>query len=295
MSKGFNPNYIIYTDGGCAINPSGPGAYGAVIISTDTGEITELSQGYSSTTNNRMEIMAVIAALEFVKKGSVSLHSDSQYVLNTISGKFRQKKNLDLWEKFNSLCKNFELDLHWVRGHNGNEYNERCDQMCTKAMYDLDKLIKDTGYLETQTKKREFMDNTKNMKTGSMGVEIALPESYKLEAIHVFDVDEYSKTYQVNLSCAEKIIAFQINRIRNFKAYMKLKTGRQDHWSRKKMDELLNGLEKPDEVLELIKKYLPEEADQVSCMRWYRRGLPLNDSIRKVLVDNEVKENCYKC
>lgn len=215
MSKGFNPNYIIYTDGGCAINPSGPGAYGAVIISTDTGEITELSQGYSSTTNNRMEIMAVIAALEFVKKGSVSLHSDSQYVLNTISGKFRQKKNLDLWEKFNSLCKNFELDLHWVRGHNGNEYNERCDQMCTKAMYDLDKLIKDTGYLETQTKKREFMDNTKNMKTGSMGVEIALPESYKLEAIHVFDVDEYSKTYQVNLSCAEKIIAFQINRIRN--------------------------------------------------------------------------------
>lgn len=68
MSKGFNPNYIIYTDGGCAINPSGPGAYGAVIISTDTGEITELSQGYSSTTNNRMEIMAVIAALEFVKK-----------------------------------------------------------------------------------------------------------------------------------------------------------------------------------------------------------------------------------
>ena len=108
MSKKFDPDFIIYTDGGCAINPSGPGAYGSVIISTDTGEITELSQGYSSTTNNRMEIMAVIAALEFVKKGSVSLHSDSQYVLNTISGKFRQKKNLDLWEKFNSLCKNFE-------------------------------------------------------------------------------------------------------------------------------------------------------------------------------------------
>lgn len=75
---------------------------------------------------------------------------------------------------------------------------------------------------------------------------------------------------------------------------MKLKTGRQDLWSRKKMDELLNDLEKPDEVLKLIKKYLPKEADQVSCLRWYRRGLPLNDSIRKVLVDNEVKENCYK-
>lgn len=294
MSKDFNPDYIIYTDGGCAINPSGPGAYGTVIISTDTGEITELSQGYSSTTNNRMEIMAVIAALEFVKKGSVSLYSDSQYVLNTISGKFRQKKNLDLWEKLNSLCENFELDLHWVRGHNGNKYNERCDKMCTKTMYDLDNLIKDTGYLEIQTKKREFMDNTKNMKTGSMGVEIVLPENYKLETIHIFDIDEYAKTYQVNLSCAEKIIAFQINRVRSFKSYMKLKTGRQDPWSRKKMDELLDELERPDEVLELVKRYLPENADQVSCLRWYRRGLPLNDSIRKVLVDNEVKENCYK-
>ena len=132
------------------------------------------------------------------------------------------------------------------------------------------------------------------MKTGSMGVEIALPESYKLEAIHVFDVDEYSKTYQVNLSCAEKIISFQINRVRNFTAYMKIKTGRQDYWSRKKMDELLEGLERPDEVLELVKRYLPENADQVSCLRWYRRGLPLKDSIRKVLVDNEVKDNCYK-
>ena len=75
---------------------------------------------------------------------------------------------------------------------------------------------------------------------------------------------------------------------------MKIKTGRQDHWSRKKMDELLEGLERPDEVLELVKRYLPENADQVSCLHWYRRGLPLNDSIRKVLVDNEVKDNCYK-
>lgn len=295
MRKNFNPNFIIYTDGGCAFNPSGPGAYGAVIISTDTGGITELSQGYSSTTNNRMEVMAVIAALKFVKEGAVSLYSDSQYVLKTIDGSYQKKKNKDLWEELDQLLKNFKMDLHWVRGHNGSKYNERCDEMCSKAMYDLEHLIKDTGYLEIQTKKREFMDNTKNMKTGSMGIEIVLPENYKLETIHIFNIDEYAKTYQVNIPCAEKIIAFQINRVRNFKAYMKIKTGRQDHWSRKKLDELLNGLEKPDEVLGLIKKYLPEEADQVSCMRWYRRGLPLNDSIRKVLVDNEVKENCYKC
>ena len=97
MNKDFNPDYIIYTDGGCAFNPSGPGAYGVVIISTDTGKITELSQGYSSTTNNRMEIMAVIASLDFVKEGSVSLYSDSQYVLNTIGpalGKRPQRKRI---------------------------------------------------------------------------------------------------------------------------------------------------------------------------------------------------------
>ena len=78
------PDYIVYTDGGCAINPGGHGAYAAIIIHTDTGEIEEYTNGYKNTTNNRMEIMAVIEAFEHIKKGtSVELHADSKYVLKT--------------------------------------------------------------------------------------------------------------------------------------------------------------------------------------------------------------------
>ena len=99
------PDYIVYTDGGCAINPGGHGAYAAIIIHTDTGEIEEYTNGYKNTTNNRMEIMAVIEAFEHIKKGtSVELHADSKYVLKTIDGQFSRKKNLDLWERLDKAC-----------------------------------------------------------------------------------------------------------------------------------------------------------------------------------------------
>ena len=91
-------HYIVYSDGGCSPNPGGPGGYGAVIIKG--GQIVkELSHGYFASTNNRMEIMGVIAAMEWLPKGSVidCLYCDSQYVLKTISGEFKKKKNTDLW------------------------------------------------------------------------------------------------------------------------------------------------------------------------------------------------------
>lgn len=88
------PDYIVYTDGGCAINPGGHGAYAAIIIHTDTGEIEEYTNGYKNTTNNRMEIMAVIEAFEHIKKGtSVELHADSKYVLKTIDGQFSRRRS----------------------------------------------------------------------------------------------------------------------------------------------------------------------------------------------------------
>lgn len=102
------PDYIVYTDGGCAINPGGHGAYAAIIIHTDTGEIEEYTNGYKNTTNNRMEIMAVIEAFEHIKKGtSVELHADSKYVLKTIDGQFSRKKNLDLWERLDKACEDW--------------------------------------------------------------------------------------------------------------------------------------------------------------------------------------------
>jgi len=145
---------IIYTDGASRGNP-GPGGYGAVLI---WGEVKkELSQGYRLTTNNRMELMAVIAALEAMKKNNLDLliYSDSNYVVkaveegwlkNWIKANFKGgKKNKDLWLRFNDLSKNHKLKFKWVKGHADNFYNTRCDELATEAA-DSKKLLVDEGY-----------------------------------------------------------------------------------------------------------------------------------------------------
>lgn len=145
---------IIYTDGSSRGNP-GPGGYGAVLI---WGEIKkELSQGYRLTTNNRMELMAVIAALEAMKKNNLDLliYSDSNYVVkaveegwlkNWIKTNFKGgKKNKDLWLRFYDLSKNHTLKFKWVKGHADNFYNTRCDELATEAA-DGKKLLVDEGY-----------------------------------------------------------------------------------------------------------------------------------------------------
>ena len=96
-------DYIIYTDGGCECNPGGRGGYGAVIINNNTGELTDISGGFRSTTNNRMEVMAVIKALEKIEKDThIQLFSDSQYVIKTMNGMFRKKKNME--RQFQETC-----------------------------------------------------------------------------------------------------------------------------------------------------------------------------------------------
>ena len=105
-------DYIIYTDGGCAVNPGGPGGYAAVIIDCSTGEVTEYSGGFASTTNNLIEVMAAIIALEQIPDAScVHLYSYSQYLLNTMSGKWRKKKNSDLWKRLDQASRTKTLDL----------------------------------------------------------------------------------------------------------------------------------------------------------------------------------------
>ena len=144
-------DYIIYTDGGCERNPGGRGGYGAVIINNSTGELTDISGGFRSTTNNRMEVMAVIKALEKIEEGThIQLFSDSQYVIKTMNGMFRKKKNIDLWKKLDKLAVAFEIEWNWVKGHNGNTYNEKCDTLCQEAMT-LPELEEDVGYMNTDS------------------------------------------------------------------------------------------------------------------------------------------------
>ncbi|HEY4149896.1 MAG TPA: ribonuclease HI [Chitinophagaceae bacterium] len=149
-----NRGLIIYTDGASRGNP-GPGGYGAILKWGDTEK--ELSQGYRRTTNNRMELLAVIAALEGLKKEGldITIYSDSQYVVkaveegwlkNWIATDFKGgKKNKDLWTRFFVLSKKHRIKFVWVKGHASNAYNNRCDILATAAA-DSGHLLEDTGY-----------------------------------------------------------------------------------------------------------------------------------------------------
>lgn len=152
----------IYTDGAARGNPDGPGGYGTVLEYTDTkGKLhtRELSQGYRRTTNNRMELMAVIAGLEALNRPcEVELYSDSQYVVNAFNqhwiegwikkgwkrGKNEQVKNVDLWKRLLAAKEPHTVTFIWVKGHNGHPQNERCDELATGAA-DGNDLIVDEG------------------------------------------------------------------------------------------------------------------------------------------------------
>ena len=147
----------IYTDGACLGNP-GPGGYGVVLLHQEGRN--ELSEGFRLTTNNRMEMMAAIAGLETLEKPfSVTVYSDSQYVVDAITKGWAKKwqangwkrnakemaKNPDLWERLLNLCKKHEVKFLWVRGHSGNTENENCDRLAVAAAKQSN-LLPDTGY-----------------------------------------------------------------------------------------------------------------------------------------------------
>ncbi len=148
-----NPKIIIYTDGSSLGNP-GPGGYGIVLISGKHRK--EISEGYRLTTNNRMELLAVIKALETLKiPGSdVTIYTDSRYVVdavekgwvfNWVRKNFKGRKNSDLWIRFLEVYKKHNVKFVWVRGHANIPLNERCDEMAVKAS--MSTLLKDDeGY-----------------------------------------------------------------------------------------------------------------------------------------------------
>jgi Ribonuclease HI len=139
------PRIVIYTDGSCLGNP-GPGGYGAILVCGDHRK--ELAQGFTGTTNNRMEMRAVIAALESLKQPSeIEIYTDSQYVKKAFTDgwlKSWQKngwktaakqpvKNQDLWKRMVKLIEGHAVTWRWVRGHSGHPENERCDVLARTA------------------------------------------------------------------------------------------------------------------------------------------------------------------
>ncbi|MFA7637660.1 MAG: ribonuclease HI [Monoglobales bacterium] len=146
----------IYTDGACSGNP-GPGGFGVILKYKDI--IKEISAGYASTTNNRMELLAVITGLEALKMPcEVTIYSDSKYVVDAIEKGWvyswqhkgwkrsdgKKALNVDLWQRLLPLLEKNDVTFVWLKGHAGHEYNERCDQLAVAASQS-DNLLTDTG------------------------------------------------------------------------------------------------------------------------------------------------------
>ncbi len=142
-------NVNIYTDGSSRGNP-GPGGYGVIL--EFQGKRKELSQGFRRTTNNRMELLAVIVGLEHLttNKYIVCIHSDSKYVIDSITKgwvfawqkkNFKGKKNEDLWLRYLAIHAKFQLQFNWVKGHAGHPENERCDELAVSAALSNELLV----------------------------------------------------------------------------------------------------------------------------------------------------------
>ena len=152
-NKEYLAGIKIYTDGSCSGNP-GPGGYGVVLMCPPYRK--ELSAGYRLTTNNRMELMAVIVGLEALKfdGSNVTIYSDSKYVVDAVSKGwiygwerkgFSGKKNPDLWVRFLRVFRRHNVRFVWIKGHADNVENERCDRLAVAAAEGAN-LLEDTGY-----------------------------------------------------------------------------------------------------------------------------------------------------
>ncbi len=152
----MNPDIIIYTDGSSRGNP-GPGGYGIVMQKFGTDYLKEFSEGFKKTTNNRMELLAVIVALEKIKKEKqhVHIYTDSKYVSESVEKKwvenwekkqFKNKKNPDLWTRFLKVYRKHKVRFFWVKGHSDNPTNERCDFLAVQASQNKD--LKTDDYYE---------------------------------------------------------------------------------------------------------------------------------------------------
>ena len=152
------PTIYLYTDGAASGNP-GPGGYGVVLVCGTLRK--ELSGGFARTTNNRMELLAVIKGLEAIRweNAEVQVYSDSTYVVKAVTegwleswerSGWKKKKNPDLWQQFLPLYRRHRVSFHWIKGHAGHPENERCDAQAVAA-YGMPDLPPDPGYDNEQT------------------------------------------------------------------------------------------------------------------------------------------------
>lgn len=290
QNKTGQNHFNVYCEGGCEINPGGKGGAAAVIINSDTKKMKEVYRGYRASTQKRMEIVAVIIGIQKLPDNcKISLFTESKYVVKTLQGKYPINKDEDLWKDLSRAIGTKDLTVKWIGGRVGNHHNERCEELCDKARNGK-KLMNDKGF-----KIRGPFDRHKELKKrkgNAMTKPIHMPVQFSNEFLEFLSTSNYMKKYHVNKVCAEQLTILSVCKTITFRDYMNLKTDGVDHWSRKTKEELLEDVAYPKMTLDTITEYIKDEPNILSCLRWYHRGLPLYHSIRKILVDKEVKGNC---
>ena len=262
-----NHAYIAYTDGGCR---NGYGGIGCQLIDTTTGEVKEISQGFRCTTNNRMELMAIISVLQQIPAGSeILIYTDSQYAIGFLDGTYRRNTNFDLGDIGDPLMRSRKVTFQHVRGHSGINGNERCDELATAAI----RSISD----EEPQRKSEATPDTMDVNGEGISTEINF---YKGEKKPIKEACDYL------------IKSLNENNHPNFRAFKDLKTGGLDDWSSVKLSELRRLV--PDDVFQYLADELEDEKDIAVALRWYCRGLRLDHAVRKVRVDQEIRMNAQK-
>lgn len=266
-----NEKYTVYTDGGCISNPGGAGGIGIVILAPD-GTRTEISEGYAATTNNRMEITAAIRALGKLPDGaSVDIYSDSQYLIETVCGAYQRKTNFDLWDMLEKASRGKKIFWHWVRGHNGNDDNEVCDQLATEAMQNP--ALTDTGYEGPIAPAKP----AKTQKAQKPDIPSDVDPFYSGEKKTVKD------------ACAKVIKQINSKAKPSFKDFSGLKVGGSDGWSRLK-EEAARELF-PESAISYLEEHIHDQGDLMTALKWYGRGLRIDHAAHKVNVDAEVTAN----
>ena len=176
--RDFNEfDYVIFTDGSCLVNPGGAGGYAYIKINPKTSERVGFGGGAFSTTNNRMEMMAVITALEGIEEPSaLMIFTDSTYIQFAYTKGWldywkhncwrtssqKPVKNVDLWHKLDALMNKHKVHLEWVKGHNGQPENELCDTWAQSfankyANYDKDGNVINTNHIDVEKSVFRFM------------------------------------------------------------------------------------------------------------------------------------------
>ena len=267
--------YEVYIKGCCLFGPGGPGGYGAIIVDTKTRKIAELSKGFFASTEERMELMAMIAALSRISLNeSISLFSESKYAVGILNGQHSLPDHPNLIQELWDVRRDKQISVCLVERRTGPKLFKRCFNLAVEAFESPS--AEDSGFDPTEIKDAQ---DSEFFKSDTMTLPIELPEG--VERFY-----SGSEKHKIKESCAEGIRMLNEKENPSFEDLMHLKTGGIDGWSHADTD-----MEFGKATKDFVSSFFRFESETKSCLKWYGRGLALDLAIRKGLVSREIGEN----